>query len=489
MRSRTLIVLVGLTMVLLFSVHMADAAICTRVVDRADDEPSATACTAAPNDCSLRGALSGAVAGSLVCVPDGTYSISGGELSAAVNLTMRGGGAASTFVKPATGQTIRVLHVQSGATVTVENMTIQHGTASSDNGGCIRNDGNLSLSGVNVESCKVTGSYGGGGIYTASGTSLTLSSCQVRFNEAHGGGGIDSDGNIHVTDSRIESNTATASYGGGLSLRGFNTARIEDTVIMGNYSNHSGGGLFLNFPSLDMLRCEVSYNIAQGNGGGLYAGTSSIWATNTTFSGNHAHGSGGGLYGNRFYWDSHLSFCTITGNFADSEADGTGDGGGIYANLINFSDSLELKGTVVAKNNDMSPSPGVKIQNIAVSGAYADHLQSLGRNFIGANDGAEAAFPAGFPNANGDYVGSSAADLDPALASLADNGGPTRTHATLPGSSLVNRGPVPCTDADDNPVGEDQRGEPRPIGRADIGAFEGDFAGVNPGMNMLLLLE
>jgi parallel beta-helix repeat protein len=310
----------------------------------------------------------------------------------------------------------------------------------------------------------------------------------VRYNEAYAGGGIDTDGNISIIDSRIESNTSTASSGGGLSLRGSNTARIEDTVIMGNYSNHSGGGLFVNYPILDMLRCEVSYNTAQNNGGGLYAGTSTIRVTNTTFSSNYAYGSGGGLHGNHFYGDSHLSFCTITHNFADSDADGTGDGGGIYADLINYADHLELKGSVVAKNSDMSPPPGAKLAEIAISGACAEHLQSFGNNFIGANDGAEAAFPAGYPNVNGDYVGTSAADLDPGLASLADNGGPSETHATLAGSPLINRGPVPCTDVNDSSVTVDQRGQPRPIGRADIGAFEGAFGGVNPGPGTSLLL-
>jgi len=124
------------------------------------------------------------VSGSFICVPAGTYSISGTELSAAVNLTVRGAGAASTFVQPATGQTIRVLRVQSGVTVTVEDMTVKLGAMNNQNGGCIRNDGNLNLSGVNVELCKVSGAYGGGGIYSADGTNLTLSNCRVRYNEA-----------------------------------------------------------------------------------------------------------------------------------------------------------------------------------------------------------------------------------------------------------------------------------------------------------------
>jgi hypothetical protein len=58
---------------------------------------------------------------------------------------------------------------------------------------------------------------------------------------------------------------------------------------------------------------------------------------------------------------------------------------------------------------------------------------------------------------------------DPLLASIADNGGPTLTHALLPGSPAIDTG-LARTDVD-----WDQRGEgfPRTIGVApDIGAFE-----------------
>ena len=58
-------------------------------------------------------------------------------------------------------------------------------------------------------------------------------------------------------------------------------------------------------------------------------------------------------------------------------------------------------------------------------------------------------------------------DADPLLAPLADNGGPTLTHALLAGS--------PAIDTGDNFFGlpTDQRGSPRVSGVAtDIGAFE-----------------
>ncbi|MCS7222228.1 MAG: choice-of-anchor Q domain-containing protein [Anaerolineae bacterium] len=59
---------------------------------------------------------------------------------------------------------------------------------------------------------------------------------------------------------------------------------------------------------------------------------------------------------------------------------------------------------------------------------------------------------------------------DPRLGPLQDNGGPTPTHALLPGSPAINAGTnVGCPPTD-------QRGVPRPQGpRCDIGAFERGF--------------
>jgi hypothetical protein len=54
------------------------------------------------------------------------------------------------------------------------------------------------------------------------------------------------------------------------------------------------------------------------------------------------------------------------------------------------------------------------------------------------------------------------------LGPLKHNGGPTETHALMPGSLAIDRIPK-----DECVLGEDQRGEPRPGGSmCDAGAFE-----------------
>ena len=89
---------------------------------------------------------------------------------------------------------------------------------------------------------------------------------------------------------------------------------------------------------------------------------------------------------------------------------------------------------------------------------------SASNNLIGAGDGS------GLTNGvNGNQVGSLAAPLDPLLGPLADNGGPTFTHALLAGSPAIDAGSNPAA------LANDQRGPgfSRVSGaQADVGAFE-----------------
>ncbi len=71
-----------------------------------------------------------------------------------------------------------------------------------------------------------------------------------------------------------------------------------------------------------------------------------------------------------------------------------------------------------------------------------------------------------------DQVNVSTEDLK--LGELADNGGPTTTHALGEGSVAIDVIPeVQCVDADDQPLTTDQRGIERPQDDAcDVGAVE-----------------
>ena len=91
-------------------------------------------------------------------------------------------------------------------------------------------------------------------------------------------------------------------------------------------------------------------------------------------------------------------------------------------------------------------------------------ISSAGHNILGdVTDCDFAATPS-------DQVGMAPNPIDPLLGPLADNGGPTSTHALLPGSPAIDAIPVAdCTYDDDGdpgtpdvPLTTDQRGVPRP---------------------------
>jgi len=97
-------------------------------------------------------------------------------------------------------------------------------------------------------------------------------------------------------------------------------------------------------------------------------------------------------------------------------------------------------------------------------------------SLIGGNAGTSLT-EAQTADANGNLIGSAAGAgiIDPLLAPLADNGGPTQTHALLAGSPAIDAGdPTAVAGVGDTPL-FDQRGTgfDRVLGgRLDIGAFE-----------------
>ena len=168
---------------------------------------------------------------------------------------------------------------------------------------------------------------------------------------------------------------------------------------------------------------------------------------NSTISGNSAGGSGAaGLLTGRLI----LRNATITDNSAHA-------GGGAF---LESGGTSSVRNTIIAGNFVDLDGLGVDL-----AGAFI----SAGHNLIGDGTGAT-----GFTNGrSGDQVGTADSPIDPLLAPLANNGGPTETHTLLAGSSAIDRGDnvgAPATD---------QRGIARPRDGdgngsliVDIGAFE-----------------
>ena len=189
-------------------------------------------------------------------------------------------------------------------------------------------------------------------------------------------------------------------------------------------------------------------------------------------SGNSAGHSGGAIDNDSA--TLKLTNSTLTGNRADADGDGSGTGGGVYHTPSSYYSDPLLNNTIVAGNLRSavgSDSP----DDVSVSGSGTLDAGSS-HNLIG-----DAATAGGLTQGiNGNIVGNAGTgtiDITTVLdTALADNGGPTLTHALVPGGLAVNAGDnSKAVDANGNPLDHDQRGEgfARIVdGTVDIGAFE-----------------
>ena len=159
-------------------------------------------------------------------------------------------------------------------------------------------------------------------------------------------------------------------------------------------------------------------------------------------------GYGGGIFAIFDTAGTTLNNVTIVVNQANTDQQTGVVGGGLVA--VNGA-TLVLRNTLLASNTVGS---GGDDPDCAVAGGT---VQSRGANLIEQ------------VTANCVITGPTATNLTgsaPGVGPLADNGGPTRTHALLPGSLALEHGDGAC-------AAVDQRGVPRPQnGRCDIGAYE-----------------
>jgi len=179
-----------------------------------------------------------------------------------------------------------------------------------------------------------------------------------------------------------------------------------------------------------IVRASTIDQNSGNDGGGLYSrGAADL--INVTVSGNRAISGFGGGVGSQ--GSMRLLQATLTSNVAANGGAGIDNDGG-----------ATVSNTIVAKNT------GGECSGRA--------LFSSGGNLVGEAGCLEAS------RLVSDLVG-----VDPQLGTLADNGGPTRTHAIYYASPAANQG----IDLSSLGIVIDQRGMGRPVGgRYDIGAFE-----------------
>jgi hypothetical protein len=246
------------------------------------------------------------------------------------------------------------------------------------------------------------------------------------------------------------------SIGGGILNDGGALTLINCTVSGNSSGIFSGGGIYNANGPLTLINCTVSGN-SSGGGGGIFNGSSTMTLINCTITGNSTTFSGGGILNANVFPTLTLTNSTVSGNRSDSDGNTSGAGGGIYA----FNNET-LNNTIVAGN-----FRGTGTTPDDISGGTID---AANNNLIG-----DAATSGGITNGvSGNKVGFAVSAV--LNTTLANNGGPTLTHALVTGSPAFNAGGnALAVDSANQPLTTDQRGTsfPRIIGgTVDIGSYE-----------------
>ncbi|MDB2686951.1 hypothetical protein N9Y42_07035, partial [Mariniblastus sp.] len=290
-------------------------------------------------------------------------------------------------------------------------------------------------------------------------TGLTITGGRVTGGEKGGGVQFNSIGTLTLNQSTVAGNIASGSNvdGGGIYSR-FGDVSLNSSSVSGNISDEDGGGIRTVFGDLSLTNSTVSGNISARDGGGIGTSFGGLTLINSTISGNVSGRNGAGIQFN----DSTIQLVnsTVTGN----EASGVGGGIGFRSDSFFQRDSLTLVNSIVAGNMDMGITPDVQAGGIAIDVIVENSL-------IGDTTGSGITAASG----TGNILNESAF-----LGPLADNGGPTLTHALLPGSPARDAGNMALAlDESGNPLTTDQRGEDRiQFDAIDIGAVEAEFEDV-----------
>ena len=283
----------------------------------------------------------------------------------------------------------------------------------------------LTISGPGIFSINVSGNHQSRVFEINSGITVDISGLTISDSS---GSGILNSGALSLNNVVLSGN-AGGDSGGGIYNNGNLT--ITNSTLSGNSAINVGGGIY-NIGTLTISNSTLSGNSSNVAAGGIFnAGNLTI--TNATVSGNSST-DGGGIYN---IVTANISFTTVSGNSASKR------GGGIFNNI---NATINIKNSIVAN----STSGGDCYNNGTINAS--------GVNFT--TDGTCPGFTQVTP-----------AQLN--LGPLADNGGPTQTHALLPGSVAIDSA-KDCTPLDSkDPLATDQRGIGRPQGAAcDAGSFE-----------------
>lgn len=403
---------------------------------------------------------------------------SGGAIASGANLTIKDSVITGNFSIGHGGaiyQTYGSLHLFNS---TISNNLVQYQNVNRQGGGIFARYADVVITDSTIAENHAVGA--GGGVYIKNGDlSVIGSTITGNSGDVAGGGLYIQFGDLEIVDSQLMYNLTKGSGGGAATYIGLNrTAQISNTTISHNTAVRDGGGIYSQMSGLDVANSTISGNSAR-NGGGIDTEDGRLEIVNSTINGNTAFVSGGGVFSNSDLSGqktTSISNSTISGNVATLLY-----GGGVHnaqgLTIIRSSTVTEngvqyrLGGGVASSGDEYTRT---EIESSIVAGntfgdvdytASTNSFQSNGHNLIGVGNAVEEFVEAGDQSGFGNVL----------LGPLANNGGPTLTHALLPGSPAIDAGALNSAE------GFDQRGAAYArvfdaLGSgnslSDIGAFE-----------------
>ncbi len=303
----------------------------------------------------------------------------------------------------------------------------------------------------------------GGGIFDESSGTLVIERVRFTDNAASSSGGAvasSTGGRVTIGNSVFEGNRAE--FGGAIVA--FGSLTLARSTLRGNVATSSGGGIQLQEATANVVVSDSTFmqNAAGIDGGAIANNRGMLRVIQSTLSGNSA-AEGGAIAtsanGANTTATTRIDSSTITQNAtADAAAlDAFASGAGATA-------TLSFGNTIVVGNTG-GAGGSANLSRFADDGAVST-LTSLGNNLL-SDSGRGAAVASDLVNVPADGV---------IEAALADNGGPTLTHALVdsPNNPAIDGGNFDILATVDTPPTTDQRGfaarnDTLPM---DIGAFE-----------------
>jgi nitrous oxidase accessory protein NosD len=379
-----------------------------------------TVCSSGCDFTSIQAAVDAAASGDTIEVGEGTFLEN--VLIEAKSLTVEGAARETTIVDGGHSGSVFLISTTDGIDVEarIAHMTVRNGSSS---GVCA--DGWFSsgpLVSAVLDDLLIEKSSGsscaGGGVTSLDAAQVTVSNSIIAGNLTPAWGAVVSwYGDLTITDSIIEGNQADGIFVWGATYDAL-PLDLSDSIVSGN----SGHGILTQWGVVTVSNSTISGNVDHG----LFFDYSTATVTSSTISGNTGAGivsASPGYYGGTLVT---VTDSTVAGNGEYGLWTGTGDYG---------ASRLRFDGTIVAGN---SPTDCAN-----------DRGDSLGHNLAG-----DASCDLDQP--------SDLESTDPLLLPLADNGGPTPTHALEAASPAIDTAGTGCS-------ATDQRGFARP--------FDGDGDG------------